>query len=1065
MLEAGLGAADNSAGLEAVAARQTFGNYELLEEIARGGMGVVFKARQISLHRLVALKMILRGEFAAPAELARFRAEAETAAQLQHPNIVAIHEVGERDGQPFFCMDLVEGRNLAEVVANTPLAPRRAANYLKTVAGAVHYAHSRGVLHRDLKPSNVLIDADDQPRVTDFGLAKRLDRGCPRPQRPRHANANEPAGAPSPSESAAAGASRAPDPSLTHTGQVLGSPNFMPPEQAAGNSANAGPASDVYSLGAMLYHTLTGRPPFLAETLTATLRLVAESEPIAPRSLVPTVPLDLETICLKCLAKEPSRRYGTAQELADELGRFLRDEPILARPAGRAEKFWRWCRRHPAMASVSAVAALLLAAVAIISTTMAARLQRANREGQEKLRESLLAQARATRWSGHEGRRFDALEAIRQATTIRPGLDLRNEAIAALALVDLRPEREWPVSDRGMMFDTSFERYVHPDTNGAMVVRRTADDTELMRLPSVGLPPFEFYFSPDGRLLAVHYRHKVEYEYAFKLYDLTDSGKVTLDLPDRWVRHWSFSPDGRRLVVVWKEAGRTIARNFTVTFFDLTTAQELNSFTTSRLSYGAAFSPDASQFALSSTESTSVRIHAVPDGRVLRALTHSNGVYQLSWSADGRHLASACADGHVYLWDMSVAPPSPRLLPHDSVVTTCVFTLRGDRLMSFGWNSLAKLWEVQTGRELLRVSCDGFGGFSADGRRVLLHRRPETIGISEFAVGEECRPFTFGSRPVGANRACLSPDGRWMASSHRDGLRLWDLATGRESHYDAIRETTGLEFTPDGSALVSLATNQTIVSWPIRVSVENGTNRIAVGPPTPLRSGPAVAGHPTNRMLQMVRDRAFLFDAASLTIERILTTPSGFFSGTLSPDGRYCATWRRDTGIVDVWDAGDGRHLATPSQENSNGVGFSPDSRWLVTSTAREYTVWEFGSWVRRRTIPRSEAGGTFGKVAFTPDGQVMALSRGRGEVDLFDATTFELLARLEPQAITPVSSLDFSADGAQLAVGTTANTIYLWDLRLVRRQLAELGLDWDAPPLPPAPSPPGPLELRIIAP
>jgi WD40 repeat protein len=930
-----------------------------------------------------------------------------------------------------------------------PLPALRAARYLQAIAEAVHYAHQQGVIHRDLKPSNVLIDAKDQPHVTDFGLAKLF--------------VVPPSGSRAADEPAKAGTTNESD--LTLSGAAMGTPGYMPPEQASGRSRAASPLADVYALGAMLYDLLTGRPPHRAETPLKTLAQTVNEEPVTPRRLNAGIPRDLETITLKCLEKEPCRRYATAQELADELGRFLRDEPIRARPVGRAERFYRWTRRHPVTAALTGVIGLLLLAVAVISTVAAARLQHANRKGQEKLRESLVAQARATRWSGHEGRRFDALEAIRQAAAIRPGLDLRNEAIAAMALVDLRPEREWPVSGPGMMFDPPLARYAHADTNGEMVVRRTVDDTELMRLAGVGLPPFEFSFSPQGRLLAVHYRAKVEYDYAFKLYDLGDSGKVILDLPSRWVRHWLFSPDGRRFVVVWKHAGDTTSRESMVTFFDGATAQELNSFTTSRLPYGSAFSPDASQYALSSTESTSVRIHAVPDGRELRTLTHSNGVYRLSWSADGRHLASACADGHVYLWDMSVAPPSPRLLPHDSVAVSGMFTPRGDRLMSHGWNSPVKLWDVQTGRELLRVFWDAFFGFSSDGRKGIIRRRPGTIGISEFAAGDQCQAFTFGSRPVGANRACLSPDGRWMASSHRDGLRLWDLATGRECHYDAIRETTGLEFTPDGSALVSLATNQTIVSWPIRVSVENGTNRITVGPPTPLRSGPTVGSHATNRMLQMVRDRACLLDAASFTIERVLTTPPGFFSGTLSPDGRYCATWRRDTGIVDVWDAGDGRHLATPSQENSNGVGFSPDSRWIVTASAHEYSVWECGSWVRRRKIPRGEAGGTFGKVAFTPDGQVMALSRGRGEVDLFDATTFELLARLEPQAITPVSSLDFSADGAQLAVGTTANTIYLWDLRLVRRQLAELGLDWDAPPLPPAPPAAGPLELRIIAP
>jgi tetratricopeptide (TPR) repeat protein len=319
-----------------------FGDYELLEEIARGGMGVVYRARQVRLNRQVAIKMILGGHLASTTELARFRAEAETAARLQHPNIVAIHEVGDYAGQPFFSMDLVAGRNLAHLVRDRSLGARRAASYLKTIAEAVHYAHSRGVLHRDLKPSNILIDESDQPRITDFGLAKRL-------------------------ESSALSDPHSP---ITLSGQVLGSPSFIPPEQAAGRKDAIGPASDVYSLGAVLYHCLTGRPPFMAETVTGTLRLVAEQPAVPPRLLNAGVPRDLETICLKCLEKEPRRRYATALELAEELGRFLQGEPIQARPAGPAEKVGRWCLRKPALAT----ALLLLLLVAIGSPLAAYRI-------------------------------------------------------------------------------------------------------------------------------------------------------------------------------------------------------------------------------------------------------------------------------------------------------------------------------------------------------------------------------------------------------------------------------------------------------------------------------------------------------------------------------------------------------------------------------------------------------------------------------------------------------------------------------------------------------------------
>ena len=324
-----------------------FGDYELLEVIARGGMGVVYTARQKSLNRIVAVKMLLSGQFAQPQFVQRFRAEAEVVAQLQHPNIVAIHEVGEHDGQPYFSMDCVEGKNLAQMISDFGFRIsdfRQCARWLKTIAEAVHYAHQRGIIHRDLKPSNVLIDAFDQPRITDFGLAKRLNAE----HRSLVTDHSKGAGR---SDQSSVISDQLSD--LTVSGQVLGSPNYLPPEQAEGRHGRVGPPSDIYSLGAILYHLLTGRPPFQAESLTTLLKQVVETEPVAPRLLNPGIPRDLETICLKCLEKDVPRRYPTAQELADELGRFLEDKPIQARPVGPAGKAWKWCRRRPALAGMS----------------------------------------------------------------------------------------------------------------------------------------------------------------------------------------------------------------------------------------------------------------------------------------------------------------------------------------------------------------------------------------------------------------------------------------------------------------------------------------------------------------------------------------------------------------------------------------------------------------------------------------------------------------------------------------------------------------------------------------
>jgi tRNA A-37 threonylcarbamoyl transferase component Bud32 len=309
-----------------------FGDYELLEEIARGGMGVVYKARQASLNRTVALKMILAGQLASEEDVQRFHAEAEAAANLDHPGIVPIYEVGIHNGQHYFSMGYVEGNSLAARIVDGPLPPREAAEATQRVAEAVAYAHAHGVIHRDLKPANVLLDKHGHPRVTDFGLAKRVQA----------------------------------DSDMTRSGQILGTPSSMPPEQASGKITAIKETADVYALGAILYALLTGRPPFQADNQLDTLMQVLEREPVGPQALNPKIPKDLETICLKCLEKEPSKRYESATEVTQELQCFLEGRPIKARPIGPVRRAVRWCRRKPVVATLLA----LLAASMVIGTSV-----------------------------------------------------------------------------------------------------------------------------------------------------------------------------------------------------------------------------------------------------------------------------------------------------------------------------------------------------------------------------------------------------------------------------------------------------------------------------------------------------------------------------------------------------------------------------------------------------------------------------------------------------------------------------------------------------------------------
>ena len=338
-----LGSAEpTQAGASPSARIRYFGDYEIIRELARGGMGVVFLARQVSLNRPVALKMILAGQLADETDVRRFYTEAEAAANLDHPGIVPIYEVGQHEGQHYFSMGFVEGQSLSQRLADGPLPPREAAELMVKVAEAIEYAHRRGVIHRDLKPANILLDRNGNPRVTDFGLAKKLEG----------------------------------DSGLTGSGQIMGTPSYMPPEQAGGNRGEVGPAADVYALGATLYALVTGRPPFQAATAMDTVLMVVSRGAGAAAAAQRDDPARPGDDRLKCLEKEPARRYDSAAALAEDLQRFLDGEPIVARPVGPVERAWRWCRRNPVVAGLAGAVVISLITGTVVATLFAIRADR-----------------------------------------------------------------------------------------------------------------------------------------------------------------------------------------------------------------------------------------------------------------------------------------------------------------------------------------------------------------------------------------------------------------------------------------------------------------------------------------------------------------------------------------------------------------------------------------------------------------------------------------------------------------------------------------------------------------
>ncbi len=979
-----------------------FGDYELLEEIARGGMGVVYRARQVRLNRIVALKLML--PFSRPELGNRFRAEAETAASLQHPNIVAIHEVGEHAGHPFFSMDYVAGPSLADTLRDGPLPAPRTAELLQMLAEAVHYAHQHGVLHRDLKPSNVLLDELGHPRITDFGLAKRL---------PAKAESGKPKA----------------EMDLTLTGQVLGSPNFMAPEQAQGRHAQIGPACDVYSLGAILYQALTGRPPFQGETLTDVLHQVVNADPVAPRRLNPSIPLDLETLCLKCLEKEPGRRLGSARMLADELARFRAGEPILARPLSPMGRVGRWCRQKPLVAGLGVALALVFAAGfgGVVWQW---------REAREKLWGSYLAQARANRWSGQVGRRFDSLEVIRQAAAIRPSSELRHEAIACFTLTDARVARQWPTAAGSLaLIDADCERYACWSPTEGLVIRRVSDGAELLRLPNGDrhLPVTRLCFSPDGELLAATYSSPESFR--LQVWELR-RGELRCDVLVEGPRQpLAFSPDGRLIVVGDAHGGLHV--------HDLARGQEVKQLQVMKAPAQLVFDPDGARLAVCGDENRNVQVVDFATGAILKTLPHPSLAGEPSWHPDGVLLATPCADFQLRLWDVASGTVRTVLEGHTGRPTSVKFNRAGDLLASSGWDGVTRFWDPILGKEQfsLPANYQGQSSFNSDDSRLQFGLDAFGVGLWEIATGRECRRLGLGGRAFGAS---FSADGRLLATAHADGARVWDLRIGRALAFLPAYECRSVLFHPDGHSLL-LSGWMGLQQWPIAAIETPDALLWRVGPPQArLTNTLEQAGWgPDRRTLAVTSPEGIrLLDLGPPLQVRHRGDHPNATHLALSGDGHWIATGTWKGQGVRVWNAHTGSlvtHL--PLGENA-AVAFSPGSRWLVTGTPAEYRFWEVGSWEAAHAIPRAHAGDMYGSMVFSPEGRTLALVRGRNsDLRLVEADTGREWAALE--AGEPRC---FSARGNWLVTSEANGLLRVWDLRRIRKQLAAMNLDWEAP-------------------
>ena len=1000
--------------------------YDLIEEIARGGMGVVYRAVQHGSQRQVAIKMIVAEQAATPGLLERFHAEAEAIASLEHPNILPIYETGETEGRPFYSMKLVSGGTLRERIGHFQGRPREAAKLMALIARAVHHAHQRGILHRDLKPGNILLDGEElTPFVADFGIAKWLER----------------------------------ESRLTLEPTALGTPHYISPEQAAGASSTLTTAADVYSLGAILYELLAGRPPFVGDTALETLRQVAQSPPAPPRNFDPAIPTDLEVICLKCLSKEPAGRYGSAAAFAEDLERWLEGRTIVARPARAPERVWRWARRNPALAGVSAATISLVIAAAIGSTIAAARLRVSNeralaaeKRAREELRTASLAEAKATVRSGGMGQRFATLAALRRAAEVRVDADLRTQAFAALMLPDVKVERTW--SDRyatnsPASFNSTLDRYVVEAAAGVLSLRYVKDQKEIVALPVPPGNPRVLYLAPFSRDDA-----KVAARFATDLVRVYDaaSARVLFDLPNRpsgstaraFAYDFGFTPDGRELAVGRPNGG--------VSFHDASDGRETGILISSTVPSAIALSPDGSKVALAGKQSSNVEIYDRATSQLEQTLSHADLVYHIAWRpGDSHQLATSSRDNKVLLWNGRTGQQLHLLQGHEGIPPLLAFHPSGKILASTSRDFSVRFWDVESGACILNAH--GIYGepamrFSGDGRALALGSEGPRLSTAQFAFDAPCREFfrcnsgDWYSRVSGMS---IDPEGKLLAVTLRSfGVHLFSTETRSRVAQLPLwpGESKTAVFTPSGDGLLVSGDKSGMWHYPLGRA---GNDAVSFGEARLIDSRPGflvsdAKGSPPLAALYNAKGQKFsivpLSETKAAVDLPVKTTPA---TAHLSPDGELAATddWEADIkeeSDVRVWKAKTGELVRRLGAGSNNSVRFSASGRFLIACGPSPGA----GIW-RLPELSRMENFKPVGEDAWFLPGDRLLGALNLGLLDLVRISDGALIGSFPGDTALCVS---FHPDGNRMFFGTSSR-FYEWDLPATRRELSAIGLDW----------------------
>lgn len=915
------------------------GDYEILEEVARGGMGVVYKARQVRLKRIVALKMILSGEFASEADVRRFHTEAESAAQLDHPHIVPVYEVGEHQGIHYFSMGYVDGHPMSARIAAAPYSPREAAAILKALAEAVAYAHQRGVIHRDLKPGNVLMDRTGQPRITDFGLAKQTTGNS----------------------------------SLTGTGTILGTPSYMPPEQATGRADLVHEPADVYSLGAILYAALTGRPPFQADNPLETLRQVVQQEPVSPRQLNPHIPRDLETICLKCLEKQIHRRYATARELADELDRFLSGKPILARPVGVTERAWKWCRRNRLVAGLLATVAASLVIGTVVSTYFAIE---ADRRADENLklatsnRELADAEAKAKRAAFLQAANstLDKSLALSEAGEVHEGLLWMADALDSASRAEAHPVAE------ACRYNLAFWSARSPQlemSSGTESVYGLAIDPAGQRVAMCEWGRTTIYDVQTGRQIGPHLEQK------------------------DYVNACAFSPDGGTLY--------TGGQDGKICWWNTATGQPLRE----PIIHGGE----------------KMKLNVTP---------RRAGVRSLSLHVSGKLLATAAAN-NVILWNTETGEAVGDKIERAAYVTVVGFEGDGKHFWVGAEDHTLQCYETESRKPVGEVCRYGYPICLAawpDRPRMLVgFRSSKGIAVLERSgmIGEPL-PNTDDVHSV-----AIHPNGKWICAvdQYRRG-RIWNLEQRVKlgGEFRAFGVARAVQFLPQGQHVIvgTSGRRRFDAEFPTRGSLQRWRlpePAFVRNYPGPLpmaisRDAKHVAGYNATEYKLWSRDSGEAIDAARPAFTADLTN---LFNLAFDAEGRLVAG--SYYGVFQRWNPlapAAGIELLTKQTGGYRALSFDGT---IVVNTGHKPNsayVWRLDPPKQILTLKQEDLRGGLTKcLAVSRDNRLIAIGASTGAVRVWEIGTGKPLTEIETLAQTEEpTSIVFSADGTSLLIGLT---------------------------------------------